>query len=428
MTTDPAPLRLLHTSDWHLGQDLHGLPRDAEHRAFLDWLLDTMDDQDVDALLVTGDVFDSQNPPVSAQRRLYDFLAKAKKRRPKLDIVIIGGNHDSATRLEAPDAILKPFDVRVIGSLPRDPADALVTLRDAGDRPRAMVCAVPFLRMADLPPLKEADDTRDPLIDGVRSVYDRFITHARAAAGDLPLIVTGHCYMSGAALSELSERRVLGGNQHALPADIFPDDCAYVALGHLHKPQRVAGRETMRYSGSPFPLSVTEKDYRHQALLVEVTDAATPCTVTGLPVPRVIDYIRIPSTGAAPPETVLKELEDLPAEPDPGRDLRPYLEVVVRLDAPSPSLRHDVEQALADKPVRLCRLAVEYSGTGQALAATADAPDLAGLDPEEVFEKAWARAYDGTPDAAHRHAFHELMEAVQGEAPEHPAAAEEAPA
>lgn len=109
MTTDPTHLRLLHTSDWHLGQDLHDLPRDVEHQAFLDWLLETMGAQDVDALLVTGDVFDSQNPPVSAQRRLYDFLAKAKMRRPRLNIVIIGGNHDSAARLEAPTPFSSPW-------------------------------------------------------------------------------------------------------------------------------------------------------------------------------------------------------------------------------------------------------------------------------------------------------------------------------
>lgn len=426
MTTDLAPLRLLHTSDWHLGQDLHGLPRDAEHRAFLTWLLDTLDAQSIDALLITGDVFDSQNPPVSAQRRLYDFLAEAKRRRPALDIVIIGGNHDSATRLEAPDAILRPFDVTVVGSLPRDPADALVTVTDAQGRPRAMVCAVPFIRMADLPPRKEVEDGPDPLVEGVRDVYARFIEAARQAAQGLPLVVTGHCYMSGSAVSEMSERRVLGGNQHALPADVFPEDCHYVALGHLHKPQRVAGRDAMRYAGSPFPLSVTEKDYKHQVMLVEITDAAFPAAVTGLPVPRAIDYLRVPATGADTPDAVLKALAALPDAPDPGRDRRPYLEVVVRLESPSPSLRHDVEQILAEKPVRLCRLAVEYAGTGQALAAMVDTPDLAGLDPEDVFARAWTRSYEGEPDAAHRRAFHELMETVQGDAPETAAAEETA--
>lgn len=410
MTT--RPLRLLHTSDWHLGQDLHGLSREAEHRAFLDWLLDALHDHTVDALLVTGDVFDSQNPPVLAQQMLYDFLAKAKRRQPGLDVVIIGGNHDSAARLEAPNALLRPLDVHVVGSLPRDMEDLLIPLTDGDGVARALVAAVPFLRMADLPPRAEDDDATDPLVEGVRSVYSRALKAARARAAGLPLVVTGHCYMTGTALSELSERRILGGNQHALPADVFPDDCAYVALGHLHKPQRIGGQETVRYAGSPFPMSVTEKDYKHQVVLVDIApDAEAACTV--LPTPRTVDYLRVPSAGAAPPEEVLTGLAALDL-PDPGRDLRPYLEVVVRLEAPAPALRHEVEQALAGKPVRLCRLAVEYAGDGQAMAATPETPDLATLNPEEVFARAWARRYGETAvDDDHLTAFRHLLEAVR---------------
>lgn len=410
MTT--KPLRLLHTSDWHLGQDLHGLSREAEHRAFLDWLIAALDDHAVDALLVTGDVFDSQNPPVSAQRMLYDALARAKARRPGLDIVIIGGNHDSAARLEAPDALLRPLGVHVVGNLPRDPEDLLVPLTDSAGVARALVAAVPFLRMADLPARGLGDDA-DPLVEGVRAVYAEAIAAGRARAGGLPLVVTGHCYMTGSTLSELSERRILGGNQHALPVDLFPEDCAYVALGHLHKPQAVGQRETVRYAGSPFPMSVTEKDYRHQCVLVDIAPDGTTAW-QAVATPRIVDYLRVPSAGAAPLAEVLEGLAALEVA-DAGADRRPYLEVVVRLDAPAPALRHEVEQALAGKPVRLCRLAVEYAGDGQGLAATPETPDLATLDPEDVFARAWARKYgdDSAVDDVHLAAFRELLETVQ---------------
>lgn len=409
-----APLRLLHTSDWHLGQELHGLSREAEHRAFLAWLLDALTEQDVDALLVTGDVFDTQNPPITAQAMLYEFLAKAKRARPDLDVVIIGGNHDSAARLEAPNAILKPLDVHVVGHLPKEPAKLLVPLTDRDGRTRALCAAIPFLRLADLPVPVPGEEVEDALVWGVRAVHERIFTAAlaRCEAEALPLVATGHCYMVGSALSEMSERRILGGNQHALPADLFPDACAYVALGHLHKPQAVGGRDTVRYAGSPFPLSVTEKDYKHQAVLVEV---GAETTVTPLLVPRTVDYLRVPRTGAAAPEDVLAELAALDLPADPGRDLRPYLEVVVRLERPSPSLRHDVEQALEGKPVRLCRLAVEY--VASETAAPVETPDLAGLHPEEVFERAWARFYpEEPPGEAHRHAFRELLEGLHDEA------------
>lgn len=404
------PLRLLHTSDWHLGQELHGLSREAEHRAFLDWLLEALGDHAVDALVVTGDVFDSQNPPVRAQQMLYDVLAKAKARHPGLDIVIIGGNHDSAARLEAPNALLRPLGVHVVGSLPADPAACLIPLTGSDGAEAAVVAAVPFLRLADLPP--PADDAAtDPLIEGVRGIYARVLEAARARAAGLPLVVTGHCYMTGTTLSELSERRILGGNQHALPADIFPADIAYVALGHLHKPQAVGGRETVRYSGSPFPMSVAEKDYRHQAMLVDIApDGGT--SLQALLIPREVDYLRVPRSGAAGVEAVLAELEAL-AVADPGRDRRPYLEVVVRLDAPMPSLRHAVEQALEGKPVRLCRLTTEYAGSGEALAATPETPDLSTLDPEDVFVRRWRSETGGEPDDALLEAFRELLETVQ---------------
>lgn len=412
MTTS-APLRLLHTSDWHLGQELHGLSREAEHRAFLEWLLRTLDEREVDALLVTGDVFDSQNPPVAAQAMLYEFLARAKRTRPDLDVVIIGGNHDSAARLEAPDAILRPLDVHVVGSLPKDPERLLVPVTGRDGTARALVAAIPFLRLADLP--VPTDEVDDPLVWGVRVLHEQVLglARARAEAAGLPLVATGHCYMVGTALSELSERRILGGNQHALPVDLFPQDCAYVALGHLHKPQSVGGRETVRYAGSPFPLSVTEKDYRHQVVLVEI-DGATSAKVESIAIPRTVDYLRVPATGAAPPDQVVAALRALAVPEDPGRDLRPYLEVVVRLDRPSPSLRHEIEQALAGKPVRLCRLAVDYApGAEAAMPAAAETPDLAGLHPEEVFTRAWARLYPETaPEDSHLHAFRELLEGL----------------
>lgn len=411
-------LRLLHTSDWHLGQDLHGLPREAEHRAFLEWLLERLEDQAVDALLITGDIFDTQNPPVAAQAMLYDFLARAKRAQPGLDIVIIGGNHDSAARLEAPDALLRPLGVHVVGSLPKDPARLLLPLHDRTGAPAALVAAIPFLRLSDLPVPQEEVDA--PLVWGVRAVHEQVfaVARERAAAAGLALVATGHCYMVGSALSELSERRILGGNQHALPADVFPADCAYVALGHLHKPQRVGGRDTVRYAGSPLPLSVTEKDYPHQVVLVDLPPpgVAEAAVVTPLPVPRTVDYLRVPAQGAAAPEQALADLRALDLPEPPDRDHRPYLEVVVRLDRPSPSLRHEVDQALAGKAVRLCRLHVEYGGSGEALAvAAADVPDLAALHPEEVFERAWTRLYDQPPDDAHRHAFRELLEGLDGE-------------
>lgn len=408
-------MRLLHTSDWHLGQEFHGFARDHEHQAFLEWLEATLVEQQVDALVVAGDIYDSQNPPIAAQKQLYHFVARVRARLPGLDMVLVGGNHDSAGRLEAPGPLLDAFGVRVVGCLPRLPDGApdleriAVPLHDAAGRVAAWCAAVPFLRLSDLPPPPEDTDA-DPLIWGVRQVYADVLAGMRGRLGPTQaLVVTGHCYMTGGELSELSERRILGGNQHALPADIFPDEVAYVALGHLHKAQRVAGRETVRYSGSPLPLSVTERDYRHQVVLVELT--GTTAQVTPLPVPRPVQVLRVPAHGAASIEEVQVQLRALEAPADVPRPLHPYLHVAVACTGPVPGLRRDVEEAIAGKGVRLAR--IDRVESRAEAAAPAALPDLENVHPEEVFVQCWRAAHDGAPPEDYLDAFRQLLDGVQ---------------
>src|SRR5450830_1653635 len=112
-------MRLLHTSDWHLGQSLHNFDRHYEHQCFLDWLIDTIVAEEADALLIAGDIFDNANPSSNAQRQLYRFLQQAKTRAPGLQIVVIAGNHDSPGRLEAPGPLLEAHGTVVIGNVVR---------------------------------------------------------------------------------------------------------------------------------------------------------------------------------------------------------------------------------------------------------------------------------------------------------------------
>lgn len=409
-------MRLLHTSDWHLGQEFHEHPRDYEHEAFLDWLADALEVHQVDALIVAGDIYDSQNPPITAQKQLYSFIANIRARMPDLDIVLVGGNHDSAGRLEAPGPLLEPLGVRVVGSLSRSADGTLdverltVPLRDVGGTVRAVCAAVPFLRLSDLPPASD-DAMTDPLVWGVRQVYAEILdTIARRLEPGQSLIATGHCYMTGCDLSELSERRILGGNQHALPVDIFPDAVTYAALGHLHKAQQVGGRERVRYSGSPLPLSVAERDYRHQVLLVDLDGPGA--TVTPLPVPRMVDIVRIPARGAASPDEALAALRVLESSADRPRAQWPYLHVVVAAAGPVPGLRRDVEEAITGKGLRLA-----YIGKGDERPTPALAPDslpdLQDVHPEEVFVQCWRATHEADPPAEMLDAFRELLEGLE---------------
>jgi len=413
-------MRLLHTADWHLGQTLHGITRDYEHARFLDWLLETIDEQAVDALVIAGDVFDGQNPPIPALGLFYRFLARAKTRRAGLDVVVIAGNHDSGSRLEAPSPLLTELGVRVVGGLPVgmdgafDPDRFVFPLHDERGVVAARCVAVPYLRPADLPAVTEIDDGADPFIEGVRRVYAASIEAGRRARrpGEA-MIITGHCYMRGGALSELSERKILGGNLHALPVDIFPEDAAYVALGHLHRAQAVGGREGVRYSGSPIPLALDEEPYPHQVVLAEFAEGRL-IRHEALRVPRFVGIKRVPGGGRfAPPDEVLHALRNLDLEEALPREAWPFLEVSVALAEPRPALREEVAAALAGRPVRLVKLAVRLTGSGEALAESAPQVELEALATEDVFHRLYRRSHDGEPDTALVAAFHELVASVQ---------------
>lgn len=409
-------LRLLHTSDWHLGHTLHDVPREHEHATFLRWLTDRLIAEAVDALIIAGDVFDTANPSADAQQTFYDFLATARRQLPALDIVVIGGNHDSAGRLDAPDPLLRALGIRVVGGLPRGPGAAgdrlLVPLHDKSNAVAAWVVAVPFLRPFDLPTLP-GDDA---LIAGVHRVYADAIVEARALRQPgQALIATGHCYMTGTSLSELSERKILGGNLHALPLTVFPDDLAYVALGHLHRAQAVGGRNSVRYCGSPIPLSLAEAPYKHQVLVADF-DGEQLTDVREVLIPRTVQILRVPATGAASLDDVATLLSALPDRGDTPDQERPYLEVEITLAQPEPAMRKRVEEALTGKAARLVRLGVRHEGTGDTLADTLATTTLSDLLPEDVFRARYKQVYQGEPPASLLASFANLVELVHAEA------------
>ena len=217
--------------------------------------------------------------------------------------------------------------------------------------------------------------------------------------------------MSGGAVSELSERRIVLGGEEAVSSDIFPSSVAYVALGHLHKPQAISGQTTIRYAGSPFPMSVTEKDYKHSIVVLDLDDAGRMKTEL-LPTPRPVAFYRVPSLGAAPLEAVEAELRRLEIE-DPGEDRRPFLEVAVQLSSAEPELRRRIEDALEGKPVRLTRIVRQTAGQGGTLAdAAEESATLSDLEPAHVFASRHSEAYGTAPPDDLTKAFDEVLAVV----------------
>jgi len=410
-------LRIFHTADWHLGHHLHGVSRQLEHQQFLDWLLDELHNKQADALIVAGDIFDSANPSSAAQSQLYDFLVKAGTRLPNLNIILIGGNHDSASRLDAPSPILNALGVTVVGGLPRDEQGnidwerLLVPLTNAAGEVKAWCGAMPFLRNADLP---AGEQDIDPLISGMKSLYAELFAQLQQKAGNAEsLILTGHCYMVNGAVSELSERKILGGNQHALPVELFPDDIAYVALGHLHLAQKVGANEHIRYSGSPIPLSFDETDYLHQIVQVDVR-AGQPVETVAVKIPRSVQLLRIPNgKDFAVLSEVIGHLENLALD-DLPIEQRPLLELRIRLEKPEPGLRQQIEDVISKLPVRLLKISTAYSGNEKSLADLKIEERLEELQPLDVFQRCYQNKYDKDAPKALNVLFNELVESLQG--------------
>ena len=407
-------LRLFHTADWHLGHSLHGVSRQPEHQRFLDWLLEELQHKQADALIVAGDIFDSANPSAAAQAQLYEFLVKARTLLPSLNIVLIGGNHDSASRLDAPSPILNALGVSVVGGLVRD-GDGIawdrliVPLTDAAGEVKAWCGAMPFLRNADLPATDGEEN--EPLIAGVKSLYAQLFRElqARAVQGQ-SLLMTGHCYMVNGCVSELSERKILGGNQHALPVELFPADIAYVALGHLHLAQQVGANEHIRYSGSPIPLSFDESHYPHQVIQVDIKAGQPPVTAA-VKIPRSVELLRIPNgKDFAELSAVLAQLEQMDFDDGLPVELRPFVELRIRLDQPEPGLRQQVEAVIAQLPVRLLKISSAYAGSDKSLADIKIEERLEELPPLDVFQRCYHNKFDREAPENMTALFNELLE------------------
>jgi DNA repair protein SbcD/Mre11 len=410
-------LRLFHTSDWHLGQNLHGQERDFEHGCFLEWLLRQLNSEKPDVLLIAGDIFDTVNPPVKAQERLYDFIVSAHEQNANLTIVMIAGNHDSGSRIELPAPLMRRLRTHALGRVlwlddgQLDVERLLLPLPDAKGKVKAWCLALPFLRPAEVTGAQLGDD----YLRGIGQVHEWLIAAANAKRKKgQALIAVSHAHMAGGSVSEDSERSLIIGNAEALPASLFGPSISYVALGHLHKPQKVNGEERIRYSGSPIPLSFSEIGYQHQILDVTL-DGEKLLKVEPRLIPRAVNLQRL---GPDPLADILLQLKDLP-DIDLLADIQrqPWLEVRVRLDEPQPDLRHQVETALQGKAVRLVRIAAEYAGNGSA-GGSDDGTALIELDqlsPQELFSRAWQDTYGNEVDEQTLKDFAVLLQDVQME-------------
>lgn len=292
-------MKLLHTSDWHIGRTLYGRKRYEEFEAFLAWLSDTIQRNEIDVLLVAGDIFDTTAPSNRAQELYYRFLWKVAASSCR-QVIIVAGNHDSPSFLNAPRELLKALDVHVTGSASESLEDEVLVLRNEQDVPELIVCVVPYLRDKDIRVAEAGESVEDKerkLLVGIRNHYAAIAVLAerkRTELGvDIPIIATGHLFAAGGQTVEGDGVRDLYvGSMAHVSAGIFPASFSYLALGHLHVPQKVNGSETIRYSGSPLPMGFGEAKQQKSICQVEFHSIAASVQLVDVPVFQKLERIK----------------------------------------------------------------------------------------------------------------------------------------
>lgn len=406
-------MKILHTADWHIGQLFHEYDRTYEHQQFLNWLVHTLQDEKIDILLISGDVFDISNPAAASIKMFYSFLNSATKANPDLQIIITAGNHDSASRLEAPKPLLESSNVHIIGLVEKDATGnidyekLLVPIYDHSGNIKIWCLAIPFLRMGDYPTIP---DSANPYTDGVTALYQEAFEYAEQKKQDgQTIIAMGHLHTHHAEITELdkTERLIMGGVE-CIPATAFHQDIKYVALGHIHKAQCIGGKEHIRYSGSPLPMSFSEITYKHQVIVFELNEEIS--NLTSLEIPLFVPLQRIPQT-SLPLEEVIALLEKLPVIEN-DLEIAPYLEVKVLLDGPEPALRHKIETALLGKKIRLAKIDVKYPTATQQTPEFITQEKLIELQPLDVFDKIYQSKYNSNVPSDILQLFQQVTEEV----------------
>jgi len=375
-------MKILHTSDWHLGQNFFTKSRKDEHQGYINWLLLQVENEQVDAVIIAGDIFDTGTPPSYAREMYNQFVVDMQKLNCVL--VVLGGNHDSVSTLNESKQILACLNTFVVASTGISIDEQVFTIPDKSGQPAAILCAVPFIRARDVLQSTAGEtglQKRQALGDAIKQHYQTLYQLAeikRQDSGlDLPIIATGHLTALGVSQSE-SVRDIYIGTLDGFAADGFPP-ADYIALGHIHKPQIVAKSEHIRYCGSPIPLSFDELGTQKQVMLVEFTGSQrSKLQAIDIPVFQPMQVIKGDLSAIA---TELQAFEN--------KD-NTKLACWLCLEVDSQDYLSDLQQRIQDMTqglnVEVLQLRRSRDQRRQLLSQM-QSETLAELTPEEVFEK-----------------------------------------
>jgi len=348
-------MKFLHTADWHIGRMLYGKKRYPEFTAFLDWLVGQLSEHHIDTLLIPGDIFDTRSPSNRAQQLYYNFLIHASRTCCQ-HIIITSGNHDSPSFLDAPKSVLRALNVHIVG-LPGNPEnqfkDELITLKHpTTNATEALIAAVPYLRDKDLRKVEAGESIDDKERKIVEGIHNHYQTLADLAAeqqlalsdSNIPVVAMGHLFALGGKTGD-GVRDLYVGNLGSIGADTFSDTFDYVALGHLHVPQKVGKKEHIRYSGSPIPMGYGEAGQQKEILIIE--SDGTDTQITPVPVPTFQKLLRLSGNL----DELIKEISQLIEQQSAA-----WLEIdYTGTDTPS-DLRAQIHQAIEGSKLEIRRI------------------------------------------------------------------------
>jgi len=421
-------MKILHTSDWHLGRSLYGRKRYEEFSAFLDWLTQTIEDEKVDALLVAGDVFDTSTPSNRAQELYYRFLCRVAASCCR-HVVVIAGNHDSPSFLNAPKELLRALNVYVVGSMTDDPADEVIVLRSEprmdmnkhelierrkspqisqmdADGVEAIICAVPYLRDKDIRTVEAGetiDDKNKKLVEGVKKHYEAVAELAETKRNNLresvqsadkyiPIVAMGHLFTAGGkTVDGDGVRELYVGSLAHVGKEVFPSSIDYLALGHLHVPQAVGNAEHIRYCGSPIPMGYGEATQEKKVVLIEFSPQITQMDadentkkeigenprITEKTVPCFQELVRI--VGSL--DDIHAKLEELKKEESAA-----WLEIEYTGSDIIGNLREMLDEAMADSSMEIRRIK-NRRVMDRVMSKVAEDETLDDLDAGDVFTR-----------------------------------------
>ncbi|AWB66603.1 exonuclease subunit SbcD [Saccharobesus litoralis] len=386
-------MKIIHTSDWHLGQSFYGKSREAEHKSFLDWLLEQVEIRQIDAIIVAGDIFDTGTPP-SYARALYNQFVVALQRY-RCQLVILAGNHDSVAMLNESKQLFSYLNTHLIADVQPDNLEhtqaqiveldsvyqtSLKAMTSIG----AIVCAIPFIRprdiqrsQASISAKQKQQDLQQAIAEHYQSLFEAAQQRVAKLGYDVPIIMTGHLTTVGATSSD-SVRDIYIGTLDAFPANAFPN-ADYIALGHIHRSQAVAKSAHIHYSGSPIALSFDELNRAKSVNLVEFAEGKLT-QVQAIEVPEFQPMQVIKGDLA----TITARLNEFEADDEQG--LNTWLDIEVSSQDYLNDLQSRIQALCADKPVevlviRRARTQAESSLNQQ------DKETLAELNVNDVFER-----------------------------------------